>query len=126
MARARRVQATGAAETVVYDTTSENDLVWGVGLGCHGVVKVLLERLPPHPSWARALADNFTARVPTRLAVAHGQAPNVPAGTRLLSDGATDFPAGSEIFVDTVPPPIALFVYGIVFPIASIKFRNRR
>jgi xanthine dehydrogenase accessory factor len=112
MARAQRVKATGTAETVVYDTTSENDLVWGVGLGCHGVVKVLLERLPPHPSWARALADNFTARVPTRLAVAHGQAPNVPAGTRLLSDGATDFPAGSEIFVDTVPPPIALFVYG--------------
>ena len=33
------------AEVVTYDTSSENDLVWGVGLGCHGVVQVLLERL---------------------------------------------------------------------------------
>jgi len=112
MARARRVQATGAAETVVYDTTSENDLVWGVGLGCHGVVKVLLERLPRNPDWARALADNFTARIPTRLAVEHGQAAGVPAGTRLLSDGAADFPTGSDVFVDTVPPPTALYIYG--------------
>src|SRR3954464_12094342 len=38
MARARRVALTGQADAVVYDTTSENDLVWGVGLGCHGVV----------------------------------------------------------------------------------------
>ena len=37
MARAARVHATGKADAVVYDTTSENDLVWGVGLGCHGV-----------------------------------------------------------------------------------------
>jgi xanthine dehydrogenase accessory factor len=42
MARAQRVLVTGVAESVVYDTTSENDLVWGVGLGCHGIVRVLL------------------------------------------------------------------------------------
>src|SRR5438270_8639194 len=41
LARAQRVRATGRADAVVYDTTSENDLVWGVGLGCHGIVRVL-------------------------------------------------------------------------------------
>src|SRR4051812_19620457 len=57
--RARRVAASGEAEAVVYDTTSENDLVWGVGLGCHGVVRVLIERVPAKPAWAIALAENF-------------------------------------------------------------------
>src|SRR4051794_281926 len=39
IARAAKVSSTGEADAVVYDTTSENDLVWGVGLGCHGVVR---------------------------------------------------------------------------------------
>ena len=42
LARARHVAATGVADLVTYDTTSENDLVWGVGLGCHGVVRVFI------------------------------------------------------------------------------------
>src|SRR6187455_2334236 len=46
MARAAKVQATGRPDAVIYDTTSENDLVWGVGLGCHGVVRVVLEKVP--------------------------------------------------------------------------------
>src|SRR4051812_41168089 len=37
LVRAREVAKHGKPEVVVYDTTSENDLVWGVGLGCHGV-----------------------------------------------------------------------------------------
>src|SRR3990172_11790754 len=45
IARARELMATGKTRTITYDTTSENDLVWGVGLGCHGVVHVFLEKL---------------------------------------------------------------------------------
>ena len=60
-AHAAQVLATGTARTLVYDTTGENDLVWGAGLGCHGVVHVLLEPvtgLPPalafiEEAWAR-------------------------------------------------------------------------
>src|SRR3954464_8819093 len=61
LARARDVSKTGKAEAVVYDTTSENDLVWGVGLGCHGVVRVLIEKLSARPAWIAALAENFAA-----------------------------------------------------------------
>ncbi|MBA2750110.1 MAG: XdhC family protein [Tatlockia sp.] len=33
---------------VTYDSTSENeDILWGFGLGCNGVVQVLIERLQP-------------------------------------------------------------------------------
>lgn len=30
---------------ITYDTTADDDIVWGFGLGCNGVVQVLIERL---------------------------------------------------------------------------------
>ena len=65
--RARRVLATGISETVVYDTTDENDLVWGVGLGCHGIVHVLLERLSGFPEHLRAVQASWARREPIVL-----------------------------------------------------------
>lgn len=110
LVRARQVFATGLAETVVYDTTSENDLVWGVGLGCHGIVRVLLEKLPPRPAWAVALAENFAARRPTPLAVVHRASDPARLGTRL----ADNAPAAADdyVFLDQVSPPTALIVFG--------------
>src|SRR5829696_7224170 len=46
-ARAAAVRASGRATAVTYDTRSGDDLVWGLGLGCEGLVEVLLEALPP-------------------------------------------------------------------------------
>ena len=54
--RARRVLASGDPELAVYDTAAENDLVWGTGLGCQGIVRVLLERIPAvRPAWIDTL-----------------------------------------------------------------------
>ncbi len=108
--RARRVFETGHAETVVYDTTSENDLVWGVGLGCHGIVRVVIEKLPPRPAWALALAENFSSRRPTSLAVVHQSPDPAQLGTRLAAPEPT--PAGTAIFHDTILPPTALAIFG--------------
>jgi xanthine/CO dehydrogenase XdhC/CoxF family maturation factor len=108
LVRARNVLATGIAESVVYDTTSENDLVWGVGLGCHGVVRVVLEKLPPRPAWAVALAENFAARRPALLAVTHLAATATPLGTRLSGEPTAD--AGT--FFDRIRPPTALAIFG--------------
>src|SRR5829696_7491646 len=41
-ARAAAVRASGRATAVTYDTRSGDDLVWGLGLGCEGLVEVLL------------------------------------------------------------------------------------
>ncbi len=110
LTRARRVLSTGTAETVIYDTTTENDLVWGVGLGCHGVVRVLIEKLPARPAWAAALAKNVAARRETVLAVVHRGPAAVPLGTRLAKqeEGSGD----ENLFLNIVPPPPALFVFG--------------
>ena len=112
LSRARQVASTGRAETVVYDTTTENDLVWGVGLGCHGVVRVVIEKLPPHPAWAAALSANFATRRATPLAVVHQASTPGQLGTCL----AVDLPAArlpdTEVFLNTVTPPTSLFLFG--------------
>jgi xanthine dehydrogenase accessory factor len=41
--RAARVMRTGKPMLVKYDTTMDEDIVWGLGLGCNGVVHVLVE-----------------------------------------------------------------------------------
>lgn len=100
MERARRVLASGQPELAVYDTTAENDLVWGVGLGCQGVVRILIERLPvERPAWISALRDNLHARRATALLVS-------PDGTSLTAGNAGDG------FHETIPAPPALVICG--------------
>ena len=115
LARAQRVATTGQPELVTYDTSSENDLIWGVGLGCHGVVQVLLEPVPfPPPAWVSTLAANLAARRPTPLAVVwRNPTPALPLGTRL----GTELPPDSESvntvrFLETIHPPASLLIFG--------------
>ena len=116
LARARHVATTGRAELITYDTSAENDLVWGVGLGCHGVVQIFLERISGPPAWAITLAANLAARRPTPLAVVWQAGDPAQLGTRF----ATELPREPEmkatpapgIFLDTISPPPALFIFG--------------
>jgi xanthine/CO dehydrogenase XdhC/CoxF family maturation factor len=133
---AREVLANGTAKTITYDTTTENDLVWGVGLGCHGVVYVLIEQLPSPPPWADVLRENFRRKVATELALVWRGPAGTPLGTCLASDlppapiGVEPaVPAGSSppgrrapppasdkpsptVFYQTVPSPTALVIFG--------------
>lgn len=43
--RSRRVLETGVASIAEYDTRSSDDLIWGIGLGCEGAMRILLTRL---------------------------------------------------------------------------------
>lgn len=43
--RAREAVASGQPSVAVYDTTSDEDVVFGVGLGCKGVITILIEPL---------------------------------------------------------------------------------
>ena len=110
--RAHRVLATGSPELATYDTTSENDIVWGVGLGCQGVVRILLERISPErPRWLTTLGENIVAQRGTAVAVVHGGSSTGDWGTRLESE----VPAAAgelEIFRETIAPPPQLVVFG--------------
>jgi len=108
--RSKRVAAGGGAELVVYDTLADDDLLWGVGLGCHGVVRILLERVPARPDWAGALAANFRDGRTTRLAVAWHN-PGGPLGTRLAAAEA-DGEGVAGVFEETIAPPTSLAIFG--------------
>jgi xanthine dehydrogenase accessory factor len=109
---ARAVLASGESVLVTYDTTAENDLVWGVGLGCHGVVRVLVEKLPPAPRWAAVCAENFRQRTPTSLAVVWQAADHTLLRTRLADELPTSPTADMSIFREIVPPPPSLLICG--------------
>ena len=51
--RAREVLEKNQPVVVTYDTTSDEDIVFGVGLGCRGIIRVLIEPVTPQ----RADAD---------------------------------------------------------------------
>ena len=89
---ARRVQASGRAEVVTYDTRDDDDAPWGLGLGCNGLIEVLLE--PLSPSRARDIA----AIIDRALA---GDAPSVIATVIRAPVSRSGFPAiGSHALLE--------------------------
>jgi xanthine/CO dehydrogenase XdhC/CoxF family maturation factor len=111
IAHAHQVLARGTPELVTYDTTTENDLVWGVGLGCNGIVKVLVEKLPRPPRWTNVLSTNFRSHQPTRLSVVWRSEDPAVLGTH-LRDELPSLPRGTEVFEDHIAPPPRLLVFG--------------
>jgi len=109
---AQAVLAGGKTSVIVYDTTTENDRAWGVGLGCHGVVRVLVEKLPPAPAWAAALRENIRRRTSTDLAVVWEADDPALLGTRLERDIPARPGSRVQIFHETVQPPVPLVIGG--------------
>lgn len=109
--RAAEVLATGCPQLAVYDTATENDLVWGTGLGCQGEVHVFVERLPqPLPDWISTLRENFRLRRDTLLEVTYAGPDTRSLGTR-LPHGAS-VPGHSRVYREKVPAPPSLVIFG--------------
>lgn len=54
--RGAQVLESGVAQIIEYDTRRSEDIVWGLGLGCNGVVRILLESLHAGSSGECALS----------------------------------------------------------------------
>ncbi len=94
-ARAQVVLESGQAQLALYDTTSAQDIVFGLGLGCRGVVKILLE--PAHDlCW---LGEHLAVEV-----VYEGD----QLGTRQLIGARGSQPS----FVEKLEPPLPLLIFG--------------
>jgi xanthine dehydrogenase accessory factor len=67
---ARRVNEGGRSEVVRYDTRDDDDAPWGLGLGCNGMIDVLLEPFQPERAnyFAKLLRCALVADVPSVLA----------------------------------------------------------
>ena len=49
--QAQGVMTSGKPIVVEYDTMSDEDIIWGLGLGCNGIVQILIERIKPENSF---------------------------------------------------------------------------
>jgi len=99
--QAEKVLASGDPVLLSYDTTSDNDLIWGLGLGCSGVVHVLVESLETQPLYWNFLEQCVRKEKPGVLVTVFRTNPpggqgRLPLGSRLMihHDGSI---SGSEL-----------------------------
>jgi len=60
-----------------YDASADEDIVWGFGLGCNGIVRVLLERIPPDGGVLAYLEGLLHRREPGVLATVVSEGPRL-------------------------------------------------
>ena len=75
---------------IAYNTTADDDAIFGYGLGCKGIVHILLESIDPNrpPQHLEFLRASLSANHPAALATIYAAPAAVLVGSRLfLSDG---------------------------------------
>ena len=102
-ARARQTMENGAAQLAVYDTTSDQDIVFGLGLGCRGVVKILVEPIK-NLSWLR---DDAVAVATFEGELGTSAGNNEFVGRPRIVETAT-----SRAFVERLEAPQTLLIFG--------------
>ena len=130
--RAREVRDAGVAARVRYDHRGEDDLVWGLGLGCAGLVDVLLQPVTrdapgPLPQLREALAAREPALLATVVAREGAAAPPLGAGAALSPGERSALEASGarartrwregqgfrvELLEERIEPPAPLLVIG--------------
>ena len=91
--RSQEVLETGIPTLVKYDTTSEDDLIWGLGLGCQGVAYILIERLDTEQPNALSVIEQCLS---TRVAGAVGTVFNLQTTERNI-DRVLLYPDGRVV-----------------------------
>ncbi len=140
---AMRVMRTGAPKLVVYDTASTSDeMAWGLGLGCNGIVRVLVEPLASGSLYIEALRRSHASSVSVATVYQCAPSARIETGARLfideegnvsheklsgemaamlesevraLASGARiyDFDGvAAKVFIETLLPPVPLVVFG--------------
>jgi len=97
--RAVRVMRTGSSTLVKYDTTADDEIVWGLGLGCNGIVHVLIEPASDRTDHLVRFLDACSKgqdRAAFATVIRSEGVAEVALGTRLFlyPDGASESDAG--------------------------------
>lgn len=148
---AKLVIEAGAARLVEYDTASTGEeMAWGLGLGCNGTVRVLVEPVASGSLVIEALRRSLVSpvsvatvyraapaeRVPVgarlmideegdvrREKLSEGMAARLESGLRSVSGGGRDGSPSVEVFVETLLPPVPLVIFGAgqdVLPVVEL------
>jgi len=97
---AARVIADGRAKRVTYDMRDDADDLWGLGIGCNGLIEVLLQRLDPPSDYEpfRSLAAAIRGRSPIVCAtIIESDDETFPTGTTLITDVDGELLPGAQV-----------------------------
>ena len=73
VAHAEQARAAGAARTITYDLTRDDEKPWGLGMGCNATLDVLFEPCPAGaPDWLRRVLEAHGRREPVTLETSPG------------------------------------------------------
>ena len=117
--RAAKVMSTGDPILIKYDTTSDDDILWGLGLGCSGVVHVLIEPATNEriESLMQLLAECSESSVGGAIATVFHVAGEVEAtigtGALMFPDGSVDGQFVSASIFDDLSEAVELATSGI-------------
>jgi xanthine dehydrogenase accessory factor len=94
---ALQVMASGTAKVITYDTGGSDDLLWGLGVGCEGLMQILLLRVGPENGWQPldlfVSAHQRHERVAAAVVIASPER-TLPPGSIVLADGQ---PGGQSV-----------------------------
>ncbi len=89
--RAKRVSQTGEATVITYDTTQDEKSLFGLGMGCRGIVRVLLEAVTKQSDIFHCFAFAFEMRERLVIATLIKGENNVNIGGRVSYDRFDQF-----------------------------------
>lgn len=140
--QAQAVMASGKIAVVQYDTTSSDDIIWGLGLGCNGLVRVFIELLTPLLNPVSFIAECWQRRQIGIIATVVNSDTEIGKYLMLQQDGKVtsnirfiassvlndaqvalkngqsllklyQLPQGeAEIFIEVIQPPVPLVIFG--------------
>lgn len=67
--QAQAVMTSGKPLVVQYDTMSDEDIIWGLGLGCNGIVQILIERVEEESPLTPILHHPLNLQTSSRFAI---------------------------------------------------------
>lgn len=82
--RAKKVLETGEPAVITYDTTKDENSLFGLGMGCRGIVRILLEPVEKESDLAKVLQAALERREPQLAATLISPTGKAPIGTRLF------------------------------------------
>lgn len=102
---AKGVIESGVPQIKIYDFHGEGDLVWGLGVGCNGSLKIWIEPFDPIRQKSQALQtlEIIRNQLPSATIISSDQPVRYPIGAKfLLGDTQTDLPIPSEAGLFTI------------------------
>jgi xanthine dehydrogenase accessory factor len=87
--RAMKVLRTQEPSLVTFDTTSPDDVIFGLGLGCTGVAQILMEPFPASTHYLDFIQNCISERQPGVIATVFRveSVPGVSVGSRMMAKG---------------------------------------